>query len=260
MKGLKSQEYQLAKEEVVKLQAQIDAKRIEQIERISGTQSRQLTALEKVFLWGGLMSVVLLDVVFNHTAEGDALGPTLSLRGLDNAVYYRHARQEPGALVNDTGCGNTLACDRAPVVRLMMDSMRYFVERAGVDGFRFDLATIMGRTDEGFSVEAPLLTAMRQDPVLAQTLLIAEPWDVGPGGYQLGAFPSPFMEWNDRWRDDVRRFWRGDHGMLGAFATRISGSQDIFGPSRRPPSASPARRLACCSSWDEAVSCRSASA
>jgi glycogen operon protein len=181
---------------------------------------------------------VLLDVVFNHTAEGDALGPTLSLRGLDNAVYYRHARQEPGALVNDTGCGNTLACDRAPVVRLMMDSMRYFVERAGVDGFRFDLATIMGRTDEGFSVEAPLLTAMRQDPVLAQTLLIAEPWDVGPGGYQLGAFPSPFMEWNDRWRDDVRRFWRGDHSMLGAFATRISGSQDIFGPSRRPPSAS----------------------
>ncbi|MDB5571712.1 MAG: glgX [Hyphomicrobiales bacterium] len=181
---------------------------------------------------------VLLDVVFNHTAEGDEHGPTLSLRGLDNAVYYRHVRGEPGAFVNDTGCGNTLACDRAPVVRLLMDSMRHFVERAGIDGFRFDLAPIMGRSDDGFSPEAPLLTAMRQDPVLSQTLLIAEPWDVGPGGYQLGAFPAPFLEWNDRWRDDVRRFWRGDAGMLGALATRLSGSQDVFGPSRRRPSTS----------------------
>ena len=181
---------------------------------------------------------VLLDVVFNHTGEGDRQGPVLSFRGLDNASYYRHATSEPGALVNDTGCGNTLACDRSPVVQLLMESMRRCVEFGGVEGFRFDLASVLGRSDNGFSPEAPLLTAIAQDPVLKDRVLIAEPWDTGPGGYQLGAFPACFLEWNDRYRDDVRRFWRGDHGAIGPFATRISGSQDVFGAGHRAPSAS----------------------
>ena len=181
---------------------------------------------------------VLLDVVFNHTAESDLEGPTLSLRGLDNASYYLHATDAPGVLVNDTGCGNTLACNRPPGVRLVMDSMRHFMERAGVDGFRFDLAPVLGRSETGFSPQAPLLSAIAQDPVLREAMLIAEPWDVGPGGYQLGAFPAPFREWNDRYRDDVRRFWRGEFGAIGAFATRVAGSRDIFGFSHRPPSAS----------------------
>jgi glycogen operon protein len=181
---------------------------------------------------------VLLDVVFNHTAESDLEGPTLSLRGLDNATYYLHANDAPGVLVNDTGCGNTLACNRPAGLRLALDSMRYFVERAGVDGFRFDLAPVLGRSENGFHAQAPLLSAITQDPVLRDAMLIAEPWDIGPGGYQLGSFPAPFMEWNDRYRDDVRRFWSGEFGAIGAFATRIAGSRDIFNASHRPPSAS----------------------
>ena len=181
---------------------------------------------------------VLLDVVFNHTGEGDWDGPNLSLRGLDNSVYYRHSKSGGGVLVNDTGCGNTLACERSPVVRLLMDSMRHFVEFGGVEGFRFDLATVLGRSESGFSSEAPLLSAIAQDPLLRERVLVAEPWDIGPGGYQVGCFAAPFLEWNDRYRDDVRRFWRGDHGAIGAFATRVAGSQDIFGAGKRPPSTS----------------------
>ena len=181
---------------------------------------------------------VLLDVVFNHTAESDLEGPTLSLRGLDNATYYLHQSDAPGALVNDTGCGNTFACNRPAGVRLVMDSMRCIVEGAGIDGFRFDLAPVLGRSETGFSAQAPLLSAIAQDPVLRDVMLIAEPWDIGPGGYQLGGFPAPFMEWNDRYRDDVRRFWRGEFGAIGAFATRLAGSRDVFGRSHRPPSAS----------------------
>jgi glycogen operon protein len=181
---------------------------------------------------------VLLDVVFNHTAESDLEGPTLSLRGLDNATYYLHGKDAPGVLVNDTGCGNTLACNRPAGLRLVMDSMRHFVERAGVDGFRFDLAPVLGRSEDGFSANAPLISAIRQDPALRDVMLVAEPWDVGPGGYQVGAFPAPFMEWNDRYRDDVRRFWRGEFGAIGGFATRIAGSRDIYGHSGRRPSAS----------------------
>ncbi|MBV9138006.1 MAG: glycogen debranching protein GlgX [Hyphomicrobiales bacterium] len=181
---------------------------------------------------------VILDVVFNHTAESDEAGPTVSLRGLDNAAYYRHFPDDPGRLVNDTGCGNTLACERAPVLRLVTDSMRHFVKTAGIDGFRFDLATVLGRSWSGFSPEAPLLSAIAQDPILRGTLLIAEPWDVGPGGYRLGEFPAPFLEWNDKYRDDVRRFWRGDAGVAGGLATRFSGSSDIFQSRFRPPSAS----------------------
>jgi len=168
---------------------------------------------------------VILDVVFNHTGESDRHGPTLSLRGLDSRAYYRHAG---GVLVNDAGTGNTLACDHPAVRRLVLDAMRHFVRYAGVDGFRFDLAPILGRGEDGFRPEAELLTAMRADPELADRLLIAEPWDIGPGGYQLGRFPSPFLEWNDRYRDDVRRFWRGDAFTAGSLATRLAGSSDVF--------------------------------
>ena len=171
---------------------------------------------------------VFLDVVFNHTGESDAKGTTLSLRGLDNAAYYRHAGDDPGRLVDDTGCGNTLACDRPPVARMILDAMRHFVLGAGVDGFRFDLGTVLGRTGDGFEREAALFREMRADPVLADRILIAEPWDIGPGGYQLGNFPETFLEWNDRYRDDLRRFWRGDAGAIGALATRLAGSSDIF--------------------------------
>jgi glycogen operon protein len=180
---------------------------------------------------------VILDVVLNHTAESDVLGGTLSLRGLDNAVYYRHAADDPGRLVNDTGCGHTLALDRAPVLRLAMDALRHW-HRLGVDGFRFDLGTVMGRNETGFSPDAPLFSALLQDPELSRCLLIAEPWDIGPGGYRLGEFPAPFAEWNGRYRDDVRRFWRGDAGMAGALATRLAGSSDLFAREHRGPGAS----------------------
>lgn len=176
---------------------------------------------------------VILDVVFNHSGESDEFGATLSLRGLDNALYYRHAE---GRLVNDTGCGNTLALDRAPVMHLAMDAMRTWVNQTGIDGFRFDLAPVMGRTPAGFDPNAPLLAAIEQDPLLSQLIMIAEPWDVGPGGYQLGQFPPRWHEWNDHYRDDVRRFWNGQ-GSPGALATRIAGSSDVFAPRRRPSSS-----------------------
>jgi glycogen operon protein len=172
---------------------------------------------------------VILDLVFNHTGESDELGPTLSLRGLDNLTYYRHAPGDPGKLVNHTGTGNTIACDHPAARQLILDTLRHFVLHAGVDGFRFDLATVLGRANDGFDPNAPLLTAIRNDPVLQDRILIAEPWDIGPGGYQLGNFPTPFLEWNDKYRDDVRRFWRSDRGMIGALATRLAGSHDVFG-------------------------------
>ncbi|MDR6873439.1 glycogen operon protein [Bosea sp. BE125] len=180
---------------------------------------------------------VILDIVLNHTAESDEHGATICLRGLDNAVYYRHATDDPGKLINDTGCGHTLALDRAPVLRMATDALRHW-RACGVAGFRFDLGTVMGRSDIGFSAEAPLFAAILQDPDLANALLIAEPWDIGPGGYQLGEFPAPFAEWNGRYRDDVRRFWRGDEGAAGALATRLSGSADLFASRHRGPNAS----------------------
>jgi len=169
---------------------------------------------------------VILDLVFNHTGESDIFGPTLSLRGLDANVYYRRAPD--GSLVNDTGCGHTLACDHPRVRDLILDSLRHFVLGAGVDGFRFDLAPILGRTAEGFDARAETLRAIETDPILADRILIAEPWDIGPGGYQLGQFSPRWLEWNDRYRDDIRRFWRGDRGTLGALATRLAGSSDVF--------------------------------
>ncbi|MBO0906028.1 glycogen debranching protein GlgX [Jiella sonneratiae] len=178
---------------------------------------------------------VLLDVVLNHSGEGPAEGPTVSYRGLDNALYYRHA--EDGSLVNDTGTGNTFACDRAPVVRLFVDTLRHFVESCGVDGFRYDLAPVLGRSAEGFSPEAPLLKAIAADPLLRGRIHVAESWDIGPGGYQVGRFPPPFFEWQDRFRDDVRRYWRGDRDAVRSLATRLAGSEDIFGGNGRRPSA-----------------------
>ncbi len=181
---------------------------------------------------------VLLDVVLNHSGEGDAFGPTLSLRGLDNASYYRLVDGDASRYVNDTGTGNTLALDRAPVVRLMVDTLRHWAEWAGVDGFRYDLAATLGRRESGFDPAAPLLAAIDDDPLLRGLKHIAEPWDIGPGGYQLGAFPAAWGEWNDRYRDRVRHFWRGDGEYVGDLATRLSGSPDLFAGRRRPPSRS----------------------
>lgn len=171
---------------------------------------------------------VLLDVVFNHSGEGGGAGPTLSLRGLDNAAYYRLA--EGGrTYVNDTGTGNTLDLANPLVLRLAMDSLRHWVEEMGVDGFRFDLAATLGRTSTGqFKPWSPLLSALRQDPVLGAVKLIAEPWDIGPGGYRLGDFPHPFVEWNDRFRDGLRQFWRGDAAQIAELARRVAGSAEIF--------------------------------
>jgi glycogen operon protein len=169
---------------------------------------------------------VILDLVFNHTGESDAKGPTLSLRGLDNRSYYAH--DSDGRLVNYTGTGNTLDCRQPAAAELILDALRHFVAYAGVDGFRFDLATVLGRVEGGFSADAPLLAAILADPLLADRVLISEPWDIGPDGYRLGSFPPPFREWNDRFRDDVRRFWRGDGGMVGRLATRLAGSSDVF--------------------------------
>lgn len=181
---------------------------------------------------------VILDIVLNHTGESDELGATLSFRGLDNAGYYRLDPHDRALYVNDTGCGNTVALDRPAPLRLAMDAMRYWAIAAGVDGFRFDLATTLGRRMTGFDPEAPLFQAIEQDPILRGLKMIAEPWDIGPHGHRLGAMPARWSEWNDRYRDTVRRFWRGEDGIVGDLATRLTGSADIFAAARRPPSAS----------------------
>ena len=180
---------------------------------------------------------VLMDVVYNHTCEGSELGPTLAFRGIDNASYYRLA-DDNRHYVNDTGTGNTLDASNPMVLRMIMDSLRYWVEVMHVDGFRFDLCATLGRTDAGFDRSASFFNAVRQDPVLAEVKLIAEPWDIGPGGYQLGAFPPPFMEWNDKFRDGVRRFWNGFDDATQLFAKRITGSATQFDHSGRPATSS----------------------
>ena len=171
---------------------------------------------------------VILDIVLNHSGESDVFGGVLSLRGLDNAAY---AHAPDGSLINDTGCGNTLDFANPAVRRLALDTLRHFVRSCGVDGFRFDLAPVLAR-GPGFDAAAPILAEIAADPLLADRVMIAEPWDIGPGGYQLGRFPPNWLEWNDRYRDDVRRFWKGEAG-LGEFATRLAGSSDIFGPDCR---------------------------
>jgi glycogen operon protein len=181
---------------------------------------------------------VVLDVVFNHTAEGSEGGPTLSLRGLDNYTYYRLVHQNRAHYKNFTGCGNTVSFDDPAVRGLVLDCLRYWSEEMRVDGFRFDLATVVGRDPSGFNHNAPFFAALRSDPTLAYVKLIAEPWDVGPGGYQLGHFPAGWSEWNDRYRDTMRAFWRGDRGLVGAFAERFAGSSDLFRQHARKPTAS----------------------
>lgn len=175
---------------------------------------------------------VILDVVFNHTGEGDALGPTVSLRGLDNAAYYRLMEGDRRHYVNDAGCGNVLALDRPHVVALVIEALTRWATATNVDGFRFDLATTLGRGDHGFDAGAPLIDAITRHAVFGRRKLIAEPWDLGPGGHRLGAFPPAWREWNDRFRDTVRRFWRGEAGLVGDLATRLAGSSDIFAASQ----------------------------
>ena len=181
---------------------------------------------------------VILDVVYNHTAEGNHLGPTLSLRGLDNATYYRLDPHDSARYQDFTGCGNTLNMQSPDVLKLLMDSLRYWVQQMHVDGFRFDLASALAR--ELFAVDrlSSFFDVIHQDPIISRVKLIAEPWDVGEGGYQVGNFPAGWAEWNGRYRDAVRRFWRGDPGMLPEFTTRLAGSSDLYGASGRHPHAS----------------------
>ncbi|WP_307874087.1 MULTISPECIES: glycogen debranching protein GlgX [unclassified Frankia] len=181
---------------------------------------------------------VLLDVVYNHTAEQDERGPTLSMRGLDNTAYYRLEPTDARRYRDVTGCGNTLNVTSPHVVRLICDSLRYWVTEMGVDGFRFDLAAALARNPDAFDPDAPVLTAIGQDPVLAQTKLIAEPWDVGWGGYQVGAFPPPWAEWNDRFRATVRDTWTARAASAADLGYRITASSDLFDHAGRSPSAS----------------------
>ena len=176
---------------------------------------------------------VILDVVYNHTAEGGRDGPTLSLRGIDNRSCYRLQPEGPGEYLDFTGCGNTLNVVHPRVLQLIIDSLRYWVHEMHVDGFRFDLASTLARGRHEFDRRGAFFHAIHQDPVLSQVKLIAEPWDLGPGGYQAGNFPAPWTEWNDRYRDTVRRFWRGDAGQVPELATRLAGSSDLYGHGGR---------------------------
>ncbi len=180
---------------------------------------------------------VILDVVYNHTAEGNELGPTLSFKGIDNRSYYRLAA-DPRYYQNETGTGNALDLGNPFTLKLVMDSLRYWAAETRIDGYRFDLATILGRGPQGFDPSAGFFDVCRQDPMLAGVKLIAEPWDAGPGGYQLGSFPPGWGEWNDRFRDTVRRFWRGDGGTIPDLASVFTGSGDRFNHQGRRPWAS----------------------
>ena len=180
---------------------------------------------------------VILDVVYNHTAEGNQLGPTLSFKGIDNASYYRLA-PDARYYINDTGTGNTVNLSNSRVLQMVMDSLRYWARDMRIDGFRFDLATILGREPHGFEEEGRFLDACRQDPALSEVKLIAEPWDLGPGGYQVGRFSPGWAEWNDAFRDTVRAYWRGDAGKLPSLASRLTASADLFAKRGRKPWAS----------------------
>jgi isoamylase len=181
---------------------------------------------------------VILDVVYNHTAEGNHLGPTLSLRGIDNTSYYRLLPTDSRFYQDFTGCGNTLNMRSPRVLQLIMDSLRYWVQEMHVDGFRFDLASALARELHAVDKLGAFFDIIHQDPVLSQVKLIAEPWDLGEGGYQVGNFPSKWTEWNGKYRDAVRRFWRGDGGVVSELATRLSGSSDLYEQSGRRPYAS----------------------
>jgi glycogen operon protein len=181
---------------------------------------------------------VLIDVVYNHSCEGNHLGPTLSLRGLDNASYYRLAENDRRHYLDFTGCGNTLNLQHPRVLQMVMDSLRFWVEEMHVDGFRFDLAPALAREGRGVEPLGAFFSVVRQDPVLSRVKLIAEPWDVGEGGYQVGNFPLGWAEWNDRYRNGMRAYWKGDGGVIGEFARRLTGSSDLYGRSGQRPYAS----------------------
>ncbi len=181
---------------------------------------------------------VVLDVVYNHTPEGGETGPTLSFRGLDNASWYRLAHDDRSRSENWTGCGNTVNVAHPRVTQFVLDSLRFWVHEMGVDGFRFDLATVLGRTHTHFHPNAPFFTALAQDPILARARMIAEPWDSGPDGYQVGRFPARWLDWNDKFRDSVRRYWLGRGVSRGEFARRFAASSDLFHHGRRSPLAS----------------------
>ena len=200
-----------------------------------GQQVDEFKSMVKTFHRAGLE--VIIDVVYNHTGEGNHLGPTLSLRGIDNSVYYRLDPASLDRYVDFTGTGNSLNLVQARTIGLIMDSLRYWVTDMHVDGFRFDLAAVLGR-GMGEGLRSAFFEVIQQDPVLSRVKLIAEPWDVGPGGYQLGRFPTGWAEWNGAFRDCVRRFWRGDPGMVPELASRLTGSSDIFAPSGRQTYAS----------------------
>ncbi len=181
---------------------------------------------------------VLLDVVYNHTAEGNQLGPTLSFRGIDNASYYRLVAENPRYYEDFTGCGNTLNLQHPRVLQMIMDSLRYWVTDMHVDGFRFDLASALARELHAVDRLGAFFDILRQDPTLSRVKLIAEPWDLGAGGYQVGNFPVGWAEWNDKYRDTMRAYWKGDGGLIGEFAQRLTGSSDLYNRSSRRPYAS----------------------
>ncbi|HEY6057526.1 MAG TPA: alpha-amylase family glycosyl hydrolase, partial [Candidatus Limnocylindrales bacterium] len=204
---------------------------------LPGGEVAEFKAMVKAFHAAGLE--VILDVVYNHTAEGNEWGPTLCYRGLDNPAYYRLVDGDPRHYFDTTGTGNSLNVRHAIGLRLIMDSLRYWVTEMRVDGFRFDLASTLAREEGGFDSLAAFFDLVEQDPVVSQVKLIAEPWDVGqPDSYDVGRFPPLWSEWNGRYRDTVRDFWRSVPGTLSDFATRLSGSADLYGGSRRRPSAS----------------------
>ncbi len=178
---------------------------------------------------------VILDVVYNHTAEGNQMGPTLCFRGIDNAAYYRLSPEDPRYYVDFTGCGNSLNMTHPRVLQLIMDSLRYWAVEMHVDGFRFDLASTLARELHDVDRLGAFFDIIHQDPILSQTKLIAEPWDVGPGGYQVGNFPPGWSEWNGKYRDTVRQFWKGDGGLVSEIATRLAGSSDLYQNDGRKP-------------------------
>ncbi|MGH8828112.1 MAG: glycogen debranching protein GlgX, partial [Jiangellaceae bacterium] len=205
----------------------------------AGTRGQQVTefkAMVKAFHDADLE--VVLDVVYNHTAEQGAGGPTLSFRGIDNPAYYRLDRHNPSIYVDYTGTGNTLNVTRPPVLKLVMDSLRYWVSEMHVDGFRFDLASALARSMHDVDMLGSFMTVIEQDPVLREVKLIAEPWDIGPGGYQVGEFPHLWTEWNDKYRGTVRDHWRGHAAGVKDLAFRLSGSSDLYADDGRRPYAS----------------------
>jgi glycogen debranching enzyme GlgX len=202
----------------------------------NGSQVQEFKSMVKAMHAAGIE--VILDVVYNHTAEGNHLGPTLSFKGIDNQAYYRAVVDEPGMYMDYTGCGNTLNVINPHALRLIMDSLRYWVTEMHVDGFRFDLASALARGFHEVNQLNSFFGILYQDPILSEVKLIAEPWDLGEGGYQVGNFPDHWSEWNDKYRDTVRAFWKGDDGLIADLGYRLMGSNDLYGTTGRGPTAS----------------------